>query len=172
VFHMILTTHAISLTTLHSSLLQLRQTVLSVAETEFLYNIYINFRVQRAVPWLRQSDTGLSPGKPRFNPGLVHVRLVVYNVALGQQVVSTCFGFHLSLSLHQRSTLTISILPLSERQAGETWETSNKVMLFWISGRNGQKSTFIFYCRLQRFRNQSVWVLFVSIIRANVRNDH
>lgn len=30
--------------------------------------------------WLRQLDLGLSPWKPRFNPGLVHVRFVVYSV--------------------------------------------------------------------------------------------
>lgn len=42
--------------------------------------IYTNFRVQRAVVWLRQLDLGLSPWKPKFNPWLVHVRFVVYSV--------------------------------------------------------------------------------------------
>jgi hypothetical protein len=38
----------------------------------------------RAVPWLRQLVTGLSPRRPGFDVGLVHVGFVVDNVALGQ----------------------------------------------------------------------------------------
>jgi hypothetical protein len=64
----------------YSSSQQQRWTVLSAVKTEFLYTLYTNFRVQRAVVWLRQSDLGLSLWKPRFNPGLVHVRFVVYSV--------------------------------------------------------------------------------------------
>ena len=45
-------------------------------------------------------------------------------------------------------------------------------MFFWISGRNGRKSTLILYCRFQRVKNHCVCVLFVSTMRVNVRNDH
>ena len=38
----------------------------------------------RAVPWLRRLVAGLSPRRPGFDPGPVHVRFVVDKVALGQ----------------------------------------------------------------------------------------
>jgi hypothetical protein len=37
-----------------------------------------------AVPWLRRLVAGLSPGRPGFDPGLVHVGFLVDEVALGQ----------------------------------------------------------------------------------------
>jgi hypothetical protein len=46
-------------------------------------------------------------------------------VSLGQQVVLMKFSSPLSISLHDWSTLTISILPSPERWADETWEPSN-----------------------------------------------
>jgi hypothetical protein len=36
------------------------------------------------VPWLRRLVAGLSPRKPGFDPGSVHVGFVVHKVALGQ----------------------------------------------------------------------------------------
>jgi hypothetical protein len=38
----------------------------------------------QAVPWLRRLVAGLSPRRPRFDPGPVHVGFVVDKVALGQ----------------------------------------------------------------------------------------
>jgi hypothetical protein len=40
------------------------------------------------VSWLRRLLAGLSPQRPRFDPRLVHVRLVVDEVALGQVPLS------------------------------------------------------------------------------------
>jgi hypothetical protein len=37
-----------------------------------------------AVPWLRRLVAGLSPWKPGFDPGSVHVGFVVDKVARGQ----------------------------------------------------------------------------------------
>jgi hypothetical protein len=37
-----------------------------------------------AVPWLRRLVAGLSPRRPGFDPGSVHVGFVVDKVALGQ----------------------------------------------------------------------------------------
>jgi hypothetical protein len=37
-----------------------------------------------AVPWLRRLVTGLSPHRPGFDPGSVHVGFLVDKVALGQ----------------------------------------------------------------------------------------
>jgi hypothetical protein len=38
----------------------------------------------RAVPWLRRLFAGLSPRRPGFRPGSVHVGFVVDKVTLGQ----------------------------------------------------------------------------------------
>jgi hypothetical protein len=38
----------------------------------------------RAVSWLRRLVAGLSPRRPGFDTGSVHVGFVVHNVALGQ----------------------------------------------------------------------------------------
>jgi hypothetical protein len=46
----------------------------------------------RAMPWLTQLVTGLSPRRPGFDPRSVHVGFVVDKVALGQ-VFSEYFGF-------------------------------------------------------------------------------
>jgi hypothetical protein len=40
--------------------------------------------VNEVVPWLRRLVTGLSPRRPGFDPGSVHVGFVVNKVALGQ----------------------------------------------------------------------------------------
>jgi hypothetical protein len=40
--------------------------------------------LHRAVPWLRLLVAGLSPRRPGFNPGSVHVGFVVDKVAQGQ----------------------------------------------------------------------------------------
>jgi hypothetical protein len=39
---------------------------------------------EQAVPWLRWLVAGLSPRRPGFNPGSVHVEFEVDKVALGQ----------------------------------------------------------------------------------------
>jgi hypothetical protein len=57
----------------------------------------------QAVPWLRQLVTGLSPRRPGFNPGSVHVGFVVDKVALGQGFPQV-LQFPLSISFHQCST--------------------------------------------------------------------
>jgi hypothetical protein len=63
---------------------------------QFYFLLYINrplhmFRFMQkpssggwAVPWLRRLVAGLSPRRPGFDPGSVHVRFVVDKVALGQ----------------------------------------------------------------------------------------
>jgi hypothetical protein len=40
--------------------------------------------INKAVPWLRQLVAGLSPWRPRFAPGSVHVGFVVDKMAFGQ----------------------------------------------------------------------------------------
>jgi hypothetical protein len=42
------------------------------------------FRQMLTVPWLKRLAAGLSPRRPGFDPGSVHVRFVVGKVALGQ----------------------------------------------------------------------------------------
>jgi hypothetical protein len=56
----------------------------------------------QAVPWLRRLVASLSPRRPGFDPGSVHVRFVVDKVALGQFFLRIV-GFPLSVSFHRCS---------------------------------------------------------------------
>jgi hypothetical protein len=56
-------------------------------------------RYGRAVPWLRSLVTGLSPRRPRFAPGSIHVGFVVDKVALGQVFLQVLQFSPVSLSL-------------------------------------------------------------------------
>jgi hypothetical protein len=56
--------------------------------------------LKKAMPWLRRLVTGLSPQRPGFDPGSVHVRFVVDKVAVGQVFL---FGFPLPVSFHRCS---------------------------------------------------------------------
>jgi hypothetical protein len=78
-----------------------------------------------AIPWLRQLIAGLSLSRPKFDPRPVHVRFVVGKVALGQ-VFLQVYGFPLSVSFHHCS-IHIFIL-ISQGEAGESWEPSNKAI--------------------------------------------
>jgi hypothetical protein len=55
--------------------------------------------VRQAVPRLRRLVAGLSPRRPGFDPGSVHVRFVVDKVALGQGFLRVV-GFPLIISFH------------------------------------------------------------------------
>jgi hypothetical protein len=69
------------------------QSVYCELGTEFIPFIYVNFVLHIAVPSSRRSVAGLSPRRTGFDPRLVHVRSVVFRVALGQ--------VHLRGFLHQ-----------------------------------------------------------------------
>jgi hypothetical protein len=58
--------------------------ILCEGDTVFLYIIDINMIFQKAVAWFRRIVTTLSLRRSRFNPGPVHVRFVVDELALGQ----------------------------------------------------------------------------------------
>jgi hypothetical protein len=57
-----------------------------------------------AVPRLRQLAAGLSPRRPGFDAGSVHVGFVVDKVALGQVFPPEYFSFPLSVSFHPCSS--------------------------------------------------------------------
>jgi hypothetical protein len=61
------------------------------------------FDGSKAVQWLRRLVAGLSPRRPGFDPGPVHVGFVVDKVALGQVFPPKYFGFSLSISFHRCS---------------------------------------------------------------------
>jgi len=58
----------------------------------------------RAVPWLRRLVAGLSPRRPGFAPGSVHVGFVVDKVALGQVFLRVLrfspVNIHSTVALH------------------------------------------------------------------------
>jgi hypothetical protein len=59
-------------------------------------------RNYRAVPWLRSLVAGLSPRRPGFAAGSIHVGFVVDKVAL-EQVFLRVLRFPLPISFHRRS---------------------------------------------------------------------
>jgi len=46
--------------------------------------------VVSAMPWLSQKVTGLSPGRPAFDPVPVHVRYVWDKVSMGNGFLQVC----------------------------------------------------------------------------------
>jgi hypothetical protein len=69
--------------------------------TSYTKNQYVT--PPKAVSWLRRLVAGLSPRKPVFDPGSIHVGFVVEKVALGQVFFFEYFGFPLSISFHRCS---------------------------------------------------------------------
>jgi hypothetical protein len=78
-----------------SFLIKLIAVIIAHAEVKFfkskqMFNFLRKIRNSKvkepnlAVPWLRRLVTGLSPRRPGFDPGSVHVGFVVDKVALGQ----------------------------------------------------------------------------------------
>jgi hypothetical protein len=55
-----------------------------------------------AVPCLRRLVAGLSPRRPGFDPGSVHVGLVVDEVAMGHIFPPEYLGFRFSSAIHYR----------------------------------------------------------------------
>ena len=60
-----------------------------------------------AVSWLRRLVAGLSPRRPGFDPGSVHVGFVVDKVALGQ--VFPCQFHSTGASLQEKTKKVISV---------------------------------------------------------------
>jgi hypothetical protein len=56
-----------------------------------------------AVPWLRSLVAGLSPRRPGFAPGSIHVGFVVDRVALGQVFLRVLRFSPVNISFHSRS---------------------------------------------------------------------
>ena len=73
----------------------------------FLRNVHAICQVTpkfKAVPWLRRSVAGLSPRRPSFDPGSIHVGFLVDKVALEQVPPSPrVLRFSLSVSIHRCS---------------------------------------------------------------------
>jgi hypothetical protein len=58
-----------------------------------IYKYHDTYKYTQAMPWLRRFVAGLSPLRPGFDPGSVHVGFVVHKVALGQYVYPSTSGF-------------------------------------------------------------------------------
>jgi hypothetical protein len=56
-----------------------------------------------AVPWFRSLVAGLSPRRPGFAPGSIHVGFVVDKVALGQVFLRVLRFSPVNISFHRRS---------------------------------------------------------------------
>jgi hypothetical protein len=83
-----------------------------------------------AVLLLESSGDGLSLRRTGLNLRSVHMRFVVYKVAL-EPVFLPALQFPLSVSFHQCSILIfIYMSPLPEGHIGEVWEPSKKQCSF------------------------------------------
>jgi hypothetical protein len=61
-----------------------QNTVTHLITTDWCLYYLCNSNFTMAVPWLRRLVVGLSPRRPGFDPGPVHVKFVVDKVTLGQ----------------------------------------------------------------------------------------
>jgi hypothetical protein len=68
------------------------------------------------VPWLRRLVAGLSPRRPEFDPGSVHVGFVVDTVALGQVLRFSPVNF-IPPVLHYKEKRKKQLLRLPHRVA-------------------------------------------------------
>ena len=88
--------------------------------------IQVNFRTQKAVPWLRQYIAGLSSRIPGFDPMRVRVRFMVYKVALWQ-VSLAVLRFSSVSTIAPTPPIHIYLLLSAEGQTGEP-STQNKAV--------------------------------------------
>jgi hypothetical protein len=70
-----------------------------------------------ALPWLRRLVTGLSPRRPGFARGSVHVGYVADKFALGQ-VFSELFDYPLSISFHRHPPYPYITWRMNNRPTG------------------------------------------------------
>jgi hypothetical protein len=57
----------------------------------------------QAVPWLRSLVAGLSPRRPGFEPGSIHVGFMVNKVEMGQVFLRVLRFSPVDISFHRRS---------------------------------------------------------------------
>jgi hypothetical protein len=69
----------------------------------FFFVVIFYYVLIQAVPWLRSLVAGLSPRRPWFAPGSIHVGFVVDKVALGQVFLRVLRFSPVSISFHRRS---------------------------------------------------------------------
>jgi hypothetical protein len=72
----------------------------------------------------------------------------------GQRNTGTGFSPSTSICHHCSILAFLLMLLLSEGQAGEGWEPSNKLMFFRISGSIGHKSIFTWFFKFQSFKQE------------------
>jgi hypothetical protein len=65
---------------------------------------YVFLKFGWAVPWLRSLVAGLSPRRPGFAPGSIHVGLVVEKVSLGQAFLRVLRFSPVNISFHRLSS--------------------------------------------------------------------
>lgn len=95
------------------------------------------------IPWRRLLFAGHSYLRPGLDLFTAHVMLVVRKVA-EDTFFSKDFDFITSVYFHIRSiVIFVLVLLISEGQAGEVWQPSNKPKLFRISGSSGRNVSLI-----------------------------
>jgi len=106
----------------------------------------------------------------KIDPRPVCVKFVVTKWQWGG-FCTECFGFPLSVSFHQCSTLIFThTLLLPEGQTGEAWEASNKTV--WATWDHGIKGTFrlvhTIKCQLVGL-GETLCIYFITYIGVDLR---
>jgi len=90
-----------------------REAVCLLCDTDWFYkysSCYLSFFfLNMAMPWFRRSVDGVLLRGPAFNPRSVHVRFMVYKVALWQVFLAVLL-FSLSVSFHQYTILILTYM--------------------------------------------------------------
>jgi hypothetical protein len=63
----------------------------------------LDYILGQAVPWMRSLVAGLSPRRPGFAPGSIHMGFVVDKVSLGQVFLRVLRFYPVNISFHRRS---------------------------------------------------------------------
>jgi hypothetical protein len=81
----------------------------------------------RAVPWLRRLVVGLSPRRPGFAPGSIHVGFVVDKLVLGQVFLRVLRFSPVNISFHRRSPNSYH---LGDEQYVHQWQQFRDVVSY------------------------------------------
>jgi hypothetical protein len=119
------------------------------------WTMMVSKRAQEHGVWFPEADWEMNRRRSS-RPGPVQVRLLV------DTFISWYFGFPLSVSFHQCSTLIFTyMLPLPEGQTAEAWEPSKKQCWFWNRGALDREIGLLFACFVERFLFFCMVTLFV-----------
>jgi hypothetical protein len=118
---------------------------MACSRVNFAFYLYISStEIRKAAPWLRRLVAGLSPWRPGFDPGSLHVGFVVEKVALGQVFPpsTSVFPCHrCSITWEKRKKLITFNIGLQNRPQGCGRSVASAVGTFTTTVKKTRYST-------------------------------